>query len=186
MKKKCSIRGCKNLSNSKGWCKPHYDAWSRSGDPKSYRGDRSHLSLWDKVSEIGWTKNKETKCKEWNGFRNELGYGLYRNGNDPLRRVHRIVMERKIGRSLLRSEHVLHKCDNPCCGNILHLRIGTPRDNMQDMWQKRRGFSSSWTHCPNGHKYPENRPVGIEKNRCRECANERNRRYSRSQVSRKA
>lgn len=33
---------------------------------------------------------------------------------------------------------ILHKCDNPACVEITHLKIGTQKDNIQDMIQKRR------------------------------------------------
>lgn len=174
---KCSIRGCKNKRNARGMCKSHYDAWIRTGNANSYRGDRSNMTLWDKILEIGWTTNQKTKCKEWNGYRNEFGYGLYRNGSGPLVRVHRLAFERKLGRKLLRSEYILHKCDNPSCSNVSHLKIGNQKENMKDMWSRGRGFSSGWKHCPNGHKYPKDRPVGVQKNRCKECTKERNKRY---------
>lgn len=173
---KCSVRGCNNSSRSKGWCKPHYDAWRRYGDAHQYR-DRSKLSLWDKILEIGWTIDPKTKCKNWNGHLNWCGYGQFRNGNGPLIRVHRIIMERKLGRKLSRKEHVLHKCDNPSCGNDRHLFIGSQFVNMKDMRNKKRGYKDNWTHCPNGHEYPTDRPRNISSNRCRICANERNRKY---------
>ena len=177
MKDKCSIRGCANSSNTRGWCKPHYDAWFRTGDPNNYRGDRSHLSLWDKINEIGWTRNKSTGCNEWNGYRNQLGYGQFREGNSgKLVRVHRVVYEKLVG-PLTDGEHVMHVCDNPACSELKHLRKGRARDNMRDMRKKKRGYKDNWTHCPNGHPYSDDIPPRSTKNRCRECTNERNRRY---------
>lgn len=167
---------CSRPVSTRGWCKSHYDAWLRTGDPKSYRGDRSSVPLWDKLQEIGWTRNAATGCNEWNGYRNELGYGQFRPGHGPLVRVHRIVYAQLVGQ-LAENEQVLHSCDNPSCSEPSHLMKGKAVANMQDMRSKRRGYKDRWTHCPNGHEYPEDAPPKWNKNRCRECARERNRRY---------
>lgn len=176
MQNKCAVENCSDPAHTRGWCKPHYDAWLRTGDPNTYRGDRSHLSIWDRLLEIGWTRNPATGCKEWNGYRNELGYGQFRPGRGKLLRVHRVVYEMLIG-PLGDHEHVLHKCDNPACSEPSHLTKGAHLENMRDMRAKRRGYKDGWTHCPNGHPYPEDAPPSSTKNRCRECARERNRRY---------
>lgn len=39
---------------------------------------------------------------------------------------------------LPRNIYVRHKCDNPCCVNIDHLEIGTPKDNAQDCVERGR------------------------------------------------
>ena len=46
-------------------------------------------------------------------------------------------MEMEYGRLLGDGEHVLHLCDNPCCIEIDHLRVGSHSDNMRDI--SRRG-----------------------------------------------
>lgn len=149
--KHCKIESCKNLSQSKGWCKPHYDAWYRKGDPLTYKGDRSHLSLWDKIQEVGFTKNKNG-CLEYKGYRNEHGYGQFRD-NRGLHRVHRVVYKELVG-ELDTKEEVMHLCDNPACSEITHLRKGTHKENMADMSLKDRFRSckmdslSKWTFIP--------------------------------------
>lgn len=172
----CTCAGCERKSNSRGWCKPHYDAFLRTGDPTSYRGDRSHLSDWEKVQEIGWTRSA-AGCLEYNGFRNQLGYGLFRGSKKSgLVRVHRLAYENLVG-PLLPDEEVLHRCDNPSCSEPSHLFKGTQSENVKDMRSKRRGYKDDWTRCPNGHAYPADRPARLYRDRCRDCANERNRRY---------
>lgn len=60
------------------------------------------------------------------------------NGKKYCLRISRLVLTSQIGRPLLPSEHVCHKCDNPKCINLAHLFIGTRRENMQDAIRKGR------------------------------------------------
>lgn len=70
-------------------------------------------------------------CLEWNGFKNGSGYGMvWLNGKH--RRVHRIVLSKKLGRPLEDSEVTRHMCHNPACCNPDHLEAGTTQDNIQD------------------------------------------------------
>lgn len=172
----CTIKNCTKSPASKGWCKPHYDAWYRTGDANSYIGDKSHLSLWEKVQQIGWTRNKDG-CLEYNGYRNEHGYGQFRDASsNKLVRVHRLVYENLV-EQIVGNNVILHLCDNPSCCEPSHLKQGSQTDNIKDMWNKDRAFKSDLKVCKNGHEYPAERPRAINKNRCRACANERNRRY---------
>lgn len=114
----------------------------------------------------------ESGCVEYQGYRNDNGYGQFRQGK--LLRVHRLVYEWVYGPF---EGEVLHLCDNPPCCNPAHLRHGTHRDNLQDMWGKGRGYKQAWTHCPNGHEYTEEN-VSAGSNKCKQCTRERNRRYN--------
>jgi hypothetical protein len=49
------------------------------------------------------------------------------------------VVEQVLGRHLGSDEIVRHTCDNPPCFLYEHLRLGTQKDNIQDMIQKGRG-----------------------------------------------
>lgn len=57
-------------------------------------------------------------------------------------RISRMLYEKKFG-SLSKNTVVIHTCDNPECINVDHLRIGTQKDNIQDMLSKGR-------HCSKG------------------------------------
>jgi hypothetical protein len=45
----------------------------------------------------------------------------------------------------------MHTCDNPLCVEPTHLRIGTQRDNVLDMYAKRRHPRSPVDRCLAGH-----------------------------------
>jgi hypothetical protein len=70
-------------------------------------------------------------CWEWNGVKNDAGYGMvWLNGK--LNRVHRIVLSKKLNRELLSTEVTRHMCNNPACCNPEHLEVGTTQDNIND------------------------------------------------------
>lgn len=133
------------------------------------------MSIWQKIKEKGFTRTP-TGCLEYNGYRNKLGYGQYRPGRGKLLRVHRVAYTVLVGH-LADSEVVLHLCDNPACSEPAHLKKGTQAENIRDMFSKGRDGKAALTECVNGHPYPADRPKFISKNRCRVCANERNRKY---------
>lgn len=73
----------------------------------------------------------KTKCIEWPYRRNKKGYGQVRS-DGKMRLAHRVALEKRLGRKLLRDELVLHSCHNPPCINPAHLRIGTVAENNRD------------------------------------------------------
>jgi hypothetical protein len=67
-----------------------------------------------------------------------------------------------------------HHCDNPPCVNPDHLFWGTGFDNHTDARRKGRlmlTFSSSKTHCPQGHPYDDVNTYWSKKGwrQCRHC-----------------
>lgn len=170
-----SWRLAKSLEVLRSQVNAAYPKRSKASDGtiRWYSGDMK-LTTWQKIQKIGWTKT-ENGCLEYNGYRNENGYGQFRDANKLLR-VHRIAYSELIG-SLANDEVVMHLCDNPACSEPTHLKKGTQEENIKDMWSKNRAHKSDLKTCINGHDYPIDRPRAIDKNRCRECAKERNRRY---------
>ena len=79
--------------------------------------------------------NKDNGCWEWNGTLRK-GYGRFYLKGSWLtsHRVSWMIYKGPIPKNLL----VLHKCDNPCCTNPEHLFLGTQRDNVLDMVNKKR------------------------------------------------
>lgn len=76
-------------------------------------------------------------CIEWPFILNENRYGTIAI-NRKWKRVTRVAYESKWGVPL-GDLHLLHKCDNPPCFRWSHLRPGTPKENVDDMWAKGRG-----------------------------------------------
>lgn len=81
-------------------------------------------------------KNDLTGCFEWQGYKNPKGYGFISYNKKP-KAVHRLKWELENG-PIPEEKMILHNCDNPCCFEISHLRIGTARENTEDMMSKGR------------------------------------------------
>lgn len=96
-------------------------------------------------------------CILWEGGHWNTGYPyrVRRVSEKPgpqLIAVHREVWEKANG-PIPPGRCVMHRCDNPGCINIEHLRVGTPKDNSADMAAKGRASNAKKTHCPRGHEY---------------------------------
>lgn len=72
---------------------------------------------------------RERKTNRYPQFRIE-GFGRKRGS--------RLVLTKKLGRSILPGKYALHSCDNPACLNPEHIWEGSQRENVQDMFTKGR------------------------------------------------
>lgn len=86
--------------------------------------------FWENVRVLS-----DDECWEWQGGRNEQGYGRFRV-DGKLVRAHRFSYALHNGD--LRDDDVLHSCDNPPCCNPHHLFSGTNDDNIEDRNEKGR------------------------------------------------
>lgn len=137
----CTVPGCKRKYNAKGYCGPHYAMWQRHGDPL-YADKGLHISgmnalkcntiadFWKKV------RKRPNGCWEWQGGRDQDGYGMFSWHNKPTR-VNRFVAGVIQGLDIDGME-VCHTCDNPPCANPAHLYVGTVQSNKADSVAKMR------------------------------------------------
>lgn len=100
-----------------------------------------------RLVEVGYrlqAKLKKTRsgCHEWQGHRDEKGYGKIRVDSSTIDRTHRVAL-RLSGVPVNKGDFVLHACDNPPCCNPEHLSVGTVQDNVRDMVGKGRQKGAS-------------------------------------------
>ena len=78
----------------------------------------------------------ENDCWEWRGYLDTNGYPqLSDKGRERMcNRISYEIFKGKIPEGLF----VCHSCDNPPCTNPKHLWLGTPKENIQDMFIKGR------------------------------------------------
>ena len=97
---------------------------------------RSELNLLERlVSKI--VIDNVTDCWVWQGGKNNIGYGMIRDGKQ-MRTTHRVSYEEHSQTKIPAGLCVLHRCDYPLCCNPQHLWLGTLKDNTQDMLRKGR------------------------------------------------
>lgn len=87
--------------------------------------------FWNKVDKSG-------NCWLWTACTNKYGYGIFQyqhRGYQASRFVWMIV-----NGEIPAGMFVCHTCDNPKCVKPNHLFLGTPKDNAQDMFRKKRNI----------------------------------------------
>jgi HNH endonuclease len=94
---------------------------------------------------ISKIKVSENGCHEWTAGLHRDGYGKFQNDGKTIS-SHRMAYELFIG-EIPDKLCILHSCDNRKCVNPAHLSLGTLKDNINDMDnKKRRGSNSSLTY----------------------------------------
>lgn len=82
------------------------------------------------------TKRAPTGCLEWTSYKPPHGYPML-NIDGSMRRASRVIWTAAHG-PIPDGLLVMHTCDNPACVEITHLKLGTHKDNTQDMLAKGR------------------------------------------------
>jgi len=70
----------------------------------------------------------KTDCWGWKGSISGKGYAQM----PKVRMAYRWILEKKLGRKLVKGEQCRHLCGNPRCTNPLHLEVGTQSQNERD------------------------------------------------------
>ena len=115
-----------------GFCKKHYRAFDKYGDPLA-RANLRGVPLEDRVR-----VDEDTGCLLWVGSRTTSGYGIIHEDGEHA--AHRLAYRRYVG-PIPDGMHVLHTCDRPECVWPEHLFLGTHIDNMADMKDKGRAYA---------------------------------------------
>lgn len=82
-----------------------------------------------------WTEITPT-CHLWRGIITKDGYGRLTFGH-RLVMAHRLAWQTAYG-PIPDGMFVCHHCDTPACVRLDHLFLGTPTDNVHDMYRKNR------------------------------------------------
>lgn len=133
---------------------------------------------------------KNGSCWEWQGAyrypnRSPMGYGVvYSPQLKKQLGTHRLAWMLHNQQLIPSGMVIMHRCDNTRCYNPEHLVIGTPKDNVDDMLNKKReGIRMRVTHCVHGHEYTKQNTYviyyknGTMQRKCRQCKKEESRRY---------
>lgn len=123
-KRTCSVDGCDNKHEAKGWCKVHYHRHRRHGDPLGgiFVGATPEEAFAHRTKKVG-------DHLIWTGGTVEDGYGRILVKSRKML-VHRWIYERKVG-PIPDGMFVDHICGIPACCNVDHLRVVTRKQNME-------------------------------------------------------
>lgn len=84
--------------------------------------------------------DETTGCHIWRGARLPKGYGIIKRPRERRQiYAHRLALMIE-GFDVPDDRQVLHSCDNPPCVNPAHLRVGTNKENHEEMKDKGRSL----------------------------------------------
>lgn len=119
----CSIKGCETKHYGNGWCRKHRERYLQHGDP--LHAETPHYRTPEEA--FAERTSVDGECLVWNGTTNEAGYGALRV-NGRMEYVHRYAWERVNG-PIPDGMYVDHRCWNPACARVEHLRLATGTQN---------------------------------------------------------
>lgn len=148
----CSVVGCHDDVDKRGWCGPHYQRWRKYGDPEGggpRRGD--HAARW-------WSKVQQSQaCWLWLDAPTDAGYGHFWNGKREVP-AHVFGYEMIVG-PIPKGYELDHACRNRMCVKPTHLEAVTHSGNIR----------RSNEHCRRGHPLTPGNVYIYPKSKARLC-----------------
>lgn len=124
-KRTCSVNGCDRDASVKSWCRMHYMRWYRHGDP-----EHPDFKIRDPEESFRRRTEQQGDCLVWTGTLNNHGYGsISVKGREVM--AHRYAWERANG-PIPDGMDIDHRCNNPSCCRVSHLRVATRKQNMEN------------------------------------------------------
>lgn len=122
----CKYGACERPVKALGMCRTHYRR-SRTGSPMD-APIKKRTSTWAEA--LAERTEWQGECLVWTGAADNTGHGAIYQGEIcmPAHRAAWIVA----GLPLEPEQVIDHKCHNPPCVNVAHLRAVTQRENMEN------------------------------------------------------
>ena len=135
----CSAPGCDRPYFANGWCEAHHARWRlgrlRLDVPlQTYRRIRTlaDLQAYGRWVDPPAHRPEIGRCFVW-PVRPTEPYGTA-SFHGKSWRVHRLAYTLAHG-YIMPGLQVCHRCDNPACFRIEHLKLGTAAENQRDRWR---------------------------------------------------
>lgn len=133
----CKVKSCPRPVYVAGMCSTHYSRLRETGTTEDGPRAKAPLAerLWKNVD-----RSDAFGCWPWVGQSRNHGYGYLSKGGRAEGKIqsHRAAWLVTFGEPA-KGKVVRHMCHNRLCCNPSHLAVGTPAENVRDMWEREEG-----------------------------------------------